>query len=151
MLNISNKREQVHAFGDAYKELTVCTSTLCRLGNFKGALCVGGRLHRIIRTTRSRSFELRRHGPNQVSVRMKECIYHVFLTGMTAGGIFTKDSVSLLVMTVPPTSLPSYGERPHTSGNAFICYRFLPSHSREGMPPLMYALPKHASDSGNLK
>lgn len=69
----------------------------------------GGRAKRILGITRPRSFEFRRHGPNQVSADVKEYMNYALFTGMTAGGIFIGEPVPLLVDGIPHiANIPSF-------------------------------------------
>lgn len=56
---------------------------------------------RILGVARSHFFELRRHGPNQVTVVMKEYMHYAHFTGMTAGGAFLGELMQLLTDGIP--------------------------------------------------
>lgn len=71
--NLFTRREQAEAFSAAYKTLPVYTTTLRRLGNFKGVFIPGRVVKKLYGLTKARAFQLLKDGPQQVCLRRAVC------------------------------------------------------------------------------
>ena len=130
--NIFTRDQQAEAFSCAYKDLPVHTTTLRNLGNFKGVFHSTGRMHKIHGVTRPRSFELRRDGPFQVLLGMKEYMHSPVFTGMGRDGSFGGEPHPVFVCGVPSIENAPPFELRTVEGHviAKIQQRYASVHSR---------------------